>query len=625
MKRWWDTSYYGADEEEMDPVEAERRRIAGAAGGTPPTVDTPELMAARKAALGFGGGQRGIVGAFDTEAPEQQGQGENPMAAGLSAIAAGAGKALGNMGGSKYNMPTGRSTDVEAPRPDYSTPGGTGSGAAGDLPIGADYGAPPPPALGGANPRDVSQLGEIGKASAAGDMYRDPSRYAGMGGMDSGTADLATHDPRAAMPPSYAPPPPAGMKQWPGGGPPGTQPPMGAAPATAPQLPGMTQSYLGAKKKYGETDRVSHKQGKAAQIGFHIAQAMQNYSRAATGQAMQPVEWLGNFKRDRRIAQAETEFAPYQKDYDMANKEAVQGIQFEEAQRQQNISRNQILWDQIKTGVAKGILSPEQVKAADAAGFGKSIPMDIREKVRAQVEGKIYAGAPNETTMAPVTGTDTGKPLEDRRQRGIEAPLPSGKGTYYGTGQEVAGQQSADERARATIEQRDRETAYEGQVAGSKAETETGNKRVELEGQATAFEGEAKAREETQRDSVTRGDEARTRARQLRADGNDSAADAADKQADDFYAAADKAKAESGVATSKAQAARNQAKGLKANVPPAYKGAAPATRGGAPAKRRGSISTSDLQRIVDGENKEGRKVTLEQLRKRYSDQGYTIR
>ena len=94
MRRWWENSYYGNDDE--DPVEARRRQMAMASGvpddsnkaynENPPIADS---------GAGFYGAvprPKGIVGSFDMQAPDAPDT--SVMENGLNALAAGAGAAI---------------------------------------------------------------------------------------------------------------------------------------------------------------------------------------------------------------------------------------------------------------------------------------------------------------------------------------------------------------------------------------------------------------------------------------------------------------------------------------------------------------------------------------------------
>lgn len=70
--------------------------------------------------------------------------------------------------------------------------------------------------------------------------------------------------------------------------------------------------YDQARAKYDRTDRTAHKQGIGAQIAYAASQFAGNFANGMMGKQMNPHQFLGEAKRDRRVGQAEAEFAPIQ-------------------------------------------------------------------------------------------------------------------------------------------------------------------------------------------------------------------------------------------------------------------------------------------------------------------------
>jgi hypothetical protein len=359
-----------------------------------------------------------------------------------------------------------------------------------------------------------------------------------------------------------------------------------AAPAlTAPPLPTNPEydAELGAYQ--AEMKRGPAKQGVASQILFQAAQMAANFGRGMQGQQMQPFQWLGEAKDERRNQQAATRFAPYQA-------ERNQQIENWKTQAGTNIAVDKANTDRRKTEAEINKINSE----------ANRVDMEYYE-----AEGKRFQrrkGTNEKWEEIPE--------LQDRTKAGIERELPDGT-KFMTTGDKEADRIAEQSYRDAQLDlqkgkiAQDQLDDYRKRLEGwQKDSAEHNNKKAEIEATATAKDGEAQAK--------------RGSADQLLREAGQAEANGDPDRAADLRKDAERLRQEASVAQASAEAARKQVRGMKAPPPPRMQSSnisttKPTTGTKSPRK----VSSSQLEQLSKQTGK-----SIEELKKMAKREGYSI-
>lgn len=158
---------------------------------------------------------------------------------------------------------------------------------------------------------------------------------------------------------------------------------MPTAPDNGRTPPEMNAYELAKQNYLNAVGTPAHKQGKAAQIGFILSQVAQKIGDNLMGQRNDtPIEWLGNAKRDQRIAKAGQRYAPLEAQRQTDIKTSLQGAQYDKAQSEAYKARLEAVRAQnpelYSAMEKKGFVDGADQKALMSAGYGYIPTYDAR-------------------------------------------------------------------------------------------------------------------------------------------------------------------------------------------------------------------------------------------------------
>lgn len=402
-----------------------------------------------------------------------------------------------------------------------------------------------------------------------------------------------------------------------------TLPPAGVAPGPRdaarvnplglPDAYSPSREYTEAEARYNQQMREpAHKQGKAAQIGYQIAQIAQNFARGMQGQPMQDQKWLGEAKREYRQGKATRDFAPYAQEH-MRRKEAaieaikMRGMMNDAAMKELEALRavNPGLAKQIESAIANKYVTPELVEEAKKNGFGHLIPYDRRQVETKTVAGKTYERP--EGSQGPWTESTL---PEKKSEREIPRTLPSGE-EFYTTGDREADRQINVGKSQAQIDDEEADAVARSEEQYLKDQEQYKKDVGSFNEQKAKLESEAGVKETEATGKASRANALKARADAIAGDDPDKAAELRDKAAE--------LEAEAGTASAAARGLRDQAAKLASPSAPTKRAARRrgSTLRGTGAPRR--VSIDQLKRL---QQKTGK--SLDELKRMAQKEGYTI-
>lgn len=364
----------------------------------------------------------------------------------------------------------------------------------------------------------------------------------------------------------------------------------GAVPQiTAPPLPTNPNYDQELAAYQAEMKRGPQKQGAASQALFQAAQFMANFGRGMQGQEMQPFQWLGEAKDQRRDAQAAKRFAPYQA-------ERNQQVENWKTQTKTAIDINEANIKNRKT----------EAEIAELNRKGTEVDYEYRE-----AEGKTFS----KRKGAPDTEWKEVEALRDRTKMPVEQELDDGTGRkVFLTGNQLVDDlaQKADRQARLEFEKGKYSQSHLDDYrkrleTWQKESAETENERAKLEAQAVEKDGETKSKRGASEDFLRRAGMAEAEGDTDRAEQLRNEAEKLRQQASQAEAAA------AGIRRQKDKIKVRPAPKLQTTSIPTE---APTTGSKAPSRR---VNSSQLEQLSKQTGK-----SIEELKRMAKKEGYSI-